>query len=370
MTSKLTNEDLLNKNHKEDNKTLNTSVEPNQEPSLSNNIFKKILKNSYFKFILKKFIFYAFVFWIAVSIAFLIPRLLPGDPLAQLLIPPFGLSDNALERWMERKIQLEAYLGLDQPLLKQYLIFWGELLQGNFGYEYRNLIPVTDLVLPRLKYSLMIVIPVIILSFFIGNYVGAMVGYRKTWYNNFFYYIFVFLQSAPYFWTAYIFTDIFIRRNRWVRPLPPGPNTPLWDSIKLFLLIVGILTLAFSGGWATGARSMMIYETESDYMLYCRKLGFSNQKLRQYGLRNALLPQITGLNLRFNECLGATFIVEFVFSWPGLGWLTIQAMTAQNYTLIIGTFIVNIIIVVLGNFLIDILYGFIDPRIRITGEES
>lgn len=352
-----------------------TLSDPNDRPSLSTSTqisiaIKRILTNSYFKFILKKLIFYSFVFFIAVSVAFFIPRLLPGDPLAQLLIPPAGMSDEALAEWLNRKTELEAYLGLDQPLWKQFLIFWRELLHGNFGYEYRNLIPVTDLVLPRLKFSLMIVIPVIILSFFIGNFVGALVGFKKTWWKNIIYYFFVFLQSAPYFWTAYIFTDIFIRRNHWVHPLPPSANTLFVESLKLFLLIVTILTLTFSGGWATGARSMMIYETESDYMLYCRKLGFSDRKLRQYGLRNALLPQITGLNLRFNECLGATFIIEFVFSWPGLGWLTIQAMTAQNYTLIIGTFIVNIIIVVLGNFLIDILYGFIDPRIRVVEDED
>ncbi|WP_457919941.1 ABC transporter permease [Candidatus Lokiarchaeum ossiferum] len=330
--------------------------------------FTEFFSNSYVKFILKKAVFYLFVFWITVSIAFLIPRLLPGDPLAKLLRPPQGMvTPEALAAWDVRKHEMESYLNLDKSLFMQYLLFWRDFFQGNLGFSYnKELTPVTEVIGPRLIYSLLVVIPVVAGSFLIGNNVGAWAGYRQSKFSMRIYYLFVFLQSAPYFWTAYIFQYIFITKGP-IPLTPPSITTPFVDTLGMYFMIIVLLTLCFSGGWATGARSMMIYETESDYILYCRKLGFEDSKLRKYALRNAMLPQLTGLNLRFNECLGATFIIEYVFAWPGLGALSINAMSSLNYTLMVGTFVVNIIIVVFGNFLIDILYGFIDPRIRITG---
>ncbi|UYP46786.1 hypothetical protein NEF87_003071 [Candidatus Lokiarchaeum ossiferum] len=328
---------------------------------------KSITSNSYFKFILRKALFYAFVFFIAISLAFWIPRMLPGDPIAGLLTPPATVTD--IEAWNERKAVLESYLGLDLPLWQQYLNFLINFLKGDLGYEYINLIPVSDIVRPRLMFSLILVVPTVALTFVLGNSIGAKIGYKPSRKNNIIYYVFVFLQSAPFFWIAYIFFDIFVLGLRWVVADPPSAIDPFFSKFKLFLMCFIILTLAFTGGWATGARSMMIYEADSDYILYCRKLGFTDEKMREYAKRNAMLPQLTGLNLRFNEILGATFIIEFVFNWPGLGWTTIEAMTQQNYTLIVGTFVVNIMIVVIGNFFIDILYGFIDPRIRIGGDK-
>ncbi len=326
-------------------------------------IIKNITSNSYFKFILRKAIFYAIVFFIAISLAFWIPRLLPGDPIASLLQPPHNIKN--IDAWNARKARLEEYLGLDLPLWRQYINFLLNFLKGDLGYEYINLIPVNDIVRPRLIYSLILVVPTVVITFVLGNSIGAKIGYKANKKDNIIYYIFVFLQSAPFFWIAYIFLDIFVLRLHWVVADPPSSIDPFLSKFKLFLMCLIVLILTFSGGWATGARSMMIYETESDYILYCRKLGFTDKKMRQYAKRNAILPQLTGLNLRFNECLGATFIIEFVFNWPGLGWTTIEAMTQQNYTLIIGTFVINIMIIVIGNFIIDILYGFIDPRIRV-----
>lgn len=348
------------------------TIDENDKLTLKSNkekpLLRKIWENSYFKFILKKFGFYIFVFWIAISLAFFIPRLLPGDPLAKLLIPPVNTTD--FEAWNARKKLLESYLGLDKPLWQQYLNFLWDFLHGNLGYEYINLIPVSEVVNPRLKYSLVLVIPVVIVTFILGNLVGAIIGYKRNKKNSIIYYIFVFFQSAPFFWVSYIFMYIVYIKLRWVSLDPPSSIDPFSTKLKLYLLCFTVLCLSFSGGWATGARSMMIYEADSDYILYCRKLGFSNRKMRWYALRNAMLPQLTGLNLRFNEILGATFIIEFVYNWPGLGWTTIEAMTQQNYTLIIGTFVVNIMIVVIGNFIIDILYGFIDPRIRVGGNNK
>ena len=129
------------------------------------------------------------------------------------------------------------------------------------------------------------------------------------------------------------------------------------------------MLLFSTGGWATGMRAMMLYELDSPYLLYSKQLGFRKSLIEAYARRNAILPQVTGLNLRLNELIGATLIVEYVFNYPGLGRVIVESATSQNYPLIVGSFIIIILVTVLGNFLLDILYGLIDPRIR-TGTRN
>ncbi|MFX1409900.1 MAG: ABC transporter permease [Promethearchaeota archaeon] len=338
-------------------------------------IVKNVLNNSYLHFVLKKLAFYVLLVFIAVSLAFLIPRLLPGDPLASIFKPPIGATPEQLEQWYAERAELRRYLGLDKPLLEQYISFWIDFLQFNFGESFSwHFAPVSEVVFIYLPYTLILVIPAIIVTFYLGNWIGAHIGFKKKKTNTFAYYLFIFLQSAPYFWVCLIFFDIFILKYRIV-PYNPTPDLSLDPKVILALLKqywLPFLTLiiCFTGGWATGMRSMTIYELDSDYILFCKKLGFRDRRLRRYAKRNAILPQFTGLNLRFNELVGATLIVEWIFLWPGLGSLTYKAFLSYDYPLIIGTFIITILIIAIGNFIIDITYGFLDPRIKTGGKEG
>ena len=125
------------------------------------------------------------------------------------------------------------------------------------------------------------------------------------------------------------------------------------------------LFIIYVGGWATGMRSMVIHEMDSGYVRYGEQLGFRKSKLMSYAERNAILPQFTGLNLLFNALIGETAILEVIFGWPGVGRMMFDAVLSNDYPLIFGGFLVVMVVVILGNFLIDILYGFIDPRIRV-----
>jgi len=334
----------------------------------------KIIKHNYFKFVLKKVAFYVVVLFIAVTLAFFIPRLLPGDPLRQLITPPPGSSDEAIKEFLRKKAELIKYLGLDKPLLEQYFDFWIHLLKFDLGPSYSwQMEPVISVVKRYLPYTLVLVIPGILITFFIGNWIGGRIGFHKSKKNTFLYYFFIVLQSAPFFWISLLIIDIFIIKLRLV-PYTPAPDFSLDPRILInllnhFWLPFFTLIFCFSGGWATGMRSMTIYELDSDYMLYCEKLGFRKRKLRRYAERNALLPQFTGLNLRLSELIGATLIIEMVFLWPGIGRLTYEAFISLDYPLIIGTFIITILVIVIGNFIIDITYGFIDPRIKAGHED-
>jgi peptide/nickel transport system permease protein len=111
-------------------------------------------------------------------------------------------------------------------------------------------------------------------------------------------------------------------------------------------------------------RAMTIYERQSDYIYYSQQMGFTRNKLRKYAQRNAILPMITGVPAMFGSLIGQTMLVEYVFGWPGLGTLLFSSVQAVDYPLMQGIFVFAVLVVLIGNFLIDILYGFIDPRIR------
>jgi peptide/nickel transport system permease protein len=129
------------------------------------------------------------------------------------------------------------------------------------------------------------------------------------------------------------------------------------------------LFIIYVGGWAAGTRSEIIRERGSGHMLDSEQLGFRKSKLMSYAQKNTMLPQFSSLNLLFNALIGETVILEIVFGWPGIGRIMFDAVLSNDYTLVFGGLLVIMVVVILGNFLIDIVYGFIDPRIR-TGHSD
>jgi len=147
--------------------------------------------------------------------------------------------------------------------------------------------------------------------------------------------------------------------------LIPGWNlTSFIDALRHYALPFLTLLIITTGGWASGMRSMTLYELDSGYILYAKQLGFRKKKLASYAQRNAILPQFTGLNINLNNLIGMTMIIEMVFMWDGLGLLALDAVQARDYSMMLGTFLVTMVVVILGNFLVDIAYAFLDPRIR------
>jgi len=342
------------------------------ESSEKQSTFKKFISNSFLHMAIKKGIFYFVVFFIAITLAFLIPRLVPGNVLEYIYQRPQGTPQAV---WDEEIKQLEEYLGLNYPLPIQYINFLRSFFFGfDLGYStLYHLEPVTNIVERTLPYTLMLVVPVLIITFYIGNWIGARAGYSEKRKNKIPYYIFMILQTAPFFWLGYVFVDLFVLQLNW---FPYGGTVPPWawdwDAISTifdhFWLPFIVLILTNIGGWSTGAYSLMTVEKGEDYLSYANKLGFRDKTMRKYAFRNSMLPQFTGLNLRFNGLIGATLITEVIFQFPGLGATMLLAFKNHDYNLIIGTFIVTIIVVVLGNYLIDMCYAVLDPRIRVGGK--
>ena len=336
-------------------------------------VFQKITTNSFLKLIIRKLIFYFIVFFIAISIAFLIPRI--ANPNYLDLYNQYTYVTP--EQKEALRAQLIKYFAYGEDLWVQYVNFLRnfflhfDLGVAAFGGD--MLIPVTEIVSRALPYTFILVIPTLIVSFFIGNWIGAWVGYKETKPRIVVYWIFIVLQAAPFYWLGYVFFDILIMRLDlfpfWDQSIPTLMWR--WDVLQVvisnFFFLFIMLTACTIGGWSSGARAMMVYEKHTGYIYYGQKLGFKERKLRKYAYRNCILSQFTGLNLRFNGLIGQTLIIERLFNWPGVGDKLIQSAIDGDLAMIMGSFLIIILVIVIGNFIIDICYGILDPRIRVGG---
>ncbi len=327
--------------------------------------------------------FYLIAILIGFTMTFLIPRAMPGNPVDMMLqpqqagLPGLGGGTSPGEGrgadFQRIRGELQEFFGLGMPLHRQYIDFWQRLFRGDLGPSYSFAMrPVSGIVSRALGFSLALVLPVLLISFFIGNWIGSTAAFSQRWGSNSVYYASLFFSQMPFYWFAMLLSFLLALQAGlfpfygWHSPeLTPAWNLGFILNVAWHYTLPFLALLAGSVGiWTVGMWSMTLYEMRSDYILYSQQLGFRRRKLRGYAKRNAMLPQYTGINLVLSGLIGQTMITEIVFGWPGLGTLGFRAVMNRDYPLLMGTFLVTVVIVLLGNFLMDILYGMIDPRIR------
>lgn len=271
----------------------------------------------------------------------------------------------------------EGIFGLDLPAWEQYLNYWAELLQGNLGISvWLFPAPVSQTLWQAVPYTLSLMLPAILLSWWIGNKVGALTARRK-WLDNTLLPAGYLLSATPYMWVAILLVWVMGINLDWF-PVAGGYSFSLRPSLSLSFLL-NLLThwflpflslfLVALGSWAIGMRNVIIYELEADYANYLEALGAPHRLVRRYAYRNALLPQVTGLALQLGTVLGGALVTEVVFAYPGLGYLILQAIQNQDFFLLQGALLFVVIGVLIANFLIDLAYIIVDPRTR-TGLEG
>ncbi len=321
------------------------------------------------RYLARKILIYVVTFWVAVTIDWAIPRFMPGDPIERLLsrMQAQPGSSEALTSYYTKAF------GFDVPIWEQYVNFWKALFHGDLGLSIAHFpTPVSELIMGALPYTLALLVPAILLSFWAGNKVGALAARRKALDNTVLPVSYV-LTATPQMWLGIILAWVFATT---LAVLPVGGAydlslQPTWslEFVRSFLqhwiLPFSALFLVAFGGWAIGMRNMIIYELEADYSNYLASLGAPTKLVRKYAYRNALLPQITGLALALGAVVAGAIVVEIVFSYPGLGTLTLTAIQNRDYFLIQGIFLFLIVGVLLANLIIDIAYVFIDPRTRV-----
>jgi peptide/nickel transport system permease protein len=317
----------------------------------------------------RKLFVYLLTFFVAATIDWLIPRFMPGNPVQSLL----SRSHVTPEALPSLQAYYENLFGLDKPFLQQYANFWVALLHGDLGRSvYLSGSPVTGVIMGAVPYTLALLIPAILLSYWAGNKFGAIAA-RRQLLDNAVLPIGYVLTATPYMWLAIVIAWL-LGSIAGIFPISGGYSYALEPSLTLTFLgsllshwVMPFLSLFLVqfGGWAIGMRNLIIYELDADYSRYLSALGAPSRLIRGYAYRNALLPQVTGLALSLGVVVAGALVTEIVFAYPGLGKLLLAAVQNEDYFLLQGIFLFVIAGVLVANFLVDIAYVVIDPRTRV-----
>jgi len=317
----------------------------------------------------RKLLVYGLTFFVAVTVNWMIPRFMPGDPVASMVARANVAQPQAVAAM---RAYYNDLFGFDEPLLQQYLNFWGALLRGDFGLSiWLFPTPVGTVIGDAVPYTLALVVPSVLLSWVVGNWFGAYAARRRALDNTVLPVGYI-LTATPYMWLAVLLAwglgvvaGVFPVAGGYSFSLQPTWSWAfLLDLLHHWALPFLSLFLVALGGWAIGMRNMIIYELESDYANYLSALGAPSRLIRRYAFRNAVLPQITGLALQLGTIVAGALVTEIVFAYPGLGSLILKAIQNSDFFLLQGTFLFIVLGVLIANFIIDVVYVVVDPRTR------
>ncbi|MBB2976613.1 peptide/nickel transport system permease protein [Microbacterium endophyticum] len=325
-------------------------------------------------FLFKRLGFYLAAAWAAITLNFVIPRLMPGDPSAAIIDQLERVSGQALAP--STLVSIQGLFGdPDQNLFEQYIVYLGQLARFDLGVSIVNFpVPVASLVATGLPWTLMLVGVTTVAAFVIGTSLGVATGWRAgSRFDSIVTPLTTFLSSVPYFWVALLAVWYFGFILGWF-PLSGGydPNLPIAFSFPFALsaLQYGALpaaTIVFSafGGWMLGMRNMTVTTVGEDYVLLAQAKGLSPARVRwRYAARNAMLPQFTGFAMALGGVVGGALLTEIVFSYPGIGYLLFSALQKRDYPVMQGVFLLVTLTVLLANLIADSVYVWLDPRVR------
>ncbi|MDH7487594.1 MAG: ABC transporter permease [Anaerolineae bacterium] len=331
----------------------------------------------YRKYFLNKLLWFLVTFVCAFILNFTLPRLMPGDPVAAIVSRlAQGLSDATGVQAIYQ--QYTELFGTNRPMHEQFFIYVRNVLRGDFGFSFSQYPrTVASVIRSSIWWTVALQFPAIVTGWVIGNTLGALAAYLRGWFDKVLMPVSIFISNFPAFGMAIIMLVIFGVALGWF-PTSGGYGFDLipsfswefmWSVITHYQLPFWSIVLIAIGGQAIGMRSMSIYELNADYVKYARFMGIKDRKIVGYVFRNAMLPQITGLALAIGTMVGGALFAEIIFSYPGLGFTLYNGVMGQDYPLISAATLIITIMVLTANFLIEILYGIIDPRIKAAQAE-
>lgn len=318
------------------------------------------------RYVIKRILLSIPTIFIIILIVFLLIHLAPGDPIS-ILIGEFATVD------VEYMEMMKEELGLNKPLHEQLLLYMQRVLSFDFGYSYRFNSPVATLIAERIAATLLLMLTGLIFAIFVGIILGV-VSSKKPYslIDNFTTISSLIAYSVPVFWLAYIFLLVF---SLYLGLFPAQGMFSLRVELTgidyvldilhhaaLPIFTQGAINLAF---FARLTRSNMIEVMGKDFIITARAKGLDENKVvYRHALKNSLLPVVTLVGIRSGFVLSGSVLVETVFGWPGLGRLLYDSIGARDYPVIMALFIVASITVIIANLITDIIYAFIDPRVR------
>ena len=321
-------------------------------------------------YILRRLGFYLIAAWASLTLNFLIPRSMPGDPASAMFARFQGqLQPEAIDALRE------AFGFTDAPLWEQYLTYVVHVFQGELGTSVAYFpAPVTEVLATGLFWTLLLAGMAVLLAFLFGTLLGMVAAWRRGgWLDSVAPPVLIFLGAFPYFWLAmlglYAFGFVFgwfPLRHAYADHLEPALTLDfLLSVLEHMALPAAAIVLASTGGWMLGMRNTMIAVLSEDYITMAQAKGLPARRVMfSYAARNALLPNVTGFGMALGFVLSGSLLTEIVFSYPGTGYLLIQAVRNQDYPLMQGLFLTITFAVLGANWLVDILYVWLDPRTR------
>ncbi|MBO1042347.1 ABC transporter permease [Brucella pituitosa] len=309
-------------------------------------------------YVLRKFLFFVLAVLLASILIFLLIRAAGGNVASVIL------GKNATVEAIEA---LMAEFGFDRPLSVQYFDWIGGLLQGDFGKSFLTKEPVLDMVLERLSVSVPLALGGLLLALLIaiplGTYAARDVG---TPFGTLLTLTSQIGIAVPVFWAGMLLSVLFGVKLGW---LPTGGWVAWSDdwlgALRSMVLPVLALGLILSAGLIRFVRSAVLDVMNHDYVRTARAFGMTrSEALLQVGLRNAALPIVTVVGLQVAELIGGAVVIEMVFSLPGIGRLIVTNVAAREVIVVQSTVMMVIVFVIFVNFMVDMLYGLLDPRVR------
>ncbi len=331
----------------------------------------------YKKYYTNKIIWYLITLAIAVVLNFILPRLMPGDPVSAIAARAVdGMTDStAIQAVYE---DYAEKFGVNLPMSTQFLIFIKNALRGDFGVSFSQYPrTVGNIIASSVWWTVCLQLPAILLGWILGNVLGAVSAYKKGIFDKGILPAFLFMSNVPAFGMATVLLYIFSLKLG-LAPSSGGYGFDLIPSasITFFRSVLAHYQLPFwsvvlitVGGQAIGMRSMSIYELNADYVKYSRFMGIKDRKIVGYVFRNAMLPQITGLAMSIGTMIGGALVAEIIFSYPGLGTTLLAAVKGRDYPLISACTLIITIMVLLANLIVELIYGVIDPRIKAAQQD-
>ena len=324
------------------------------------------------KYLLRQIGLYLLAAWASLTLNFILPRMMPGDPVTALM----GRMHGRLKPGEIEAIK-QAYGFTSGPILDQYFQYLSHALRGDFGISISSYpAKVSAIISTGFAWTVLLGVVTLVISFVLGSALGVVISWRRGGFlDSLLPGLSGFVGSFPYFWLAMVALYFLGFKLGWFPMshaysdyLSPGLTWEYIGSVLYHMILpAGTIILVSVGGWMMGMRSTMIAVLNEDYITMAEAKGLSQRTVMfRYAMRNALLPNITQFGMSIGFVLAGQLLTEMVFSYPGLGFYLVRSVTNLDYPLMQALFLMITLAVLVANLLVDVLYVQLDPRVRVS----
>lgn len=318
------------------------------------------------RYIISRAIQIIITFFIVITIIFFLFRIIPSNPTSFLLTPSMT---------PEAKETIRTQFGLDEPITVQYYLYMKNFFKGNFGNSFYSGRPIMNIIKERMLNSIFLITTAVLLSYLIGITIGKAIAWKRGSKTEkvfvaiglWFYTTFTPWLGIMILWIFAFKLKLFplggmIDPEKWI--LAPSLTEKILDMAHHLILPLATYVLLWFGGYMLLMRNSMLETLKEDYIITARAKGLKEKIIRdKHAARNAMLPIVTAFSISISFSIGGAVLIETIFSWPGIGRTIVEATLRQDYPLVQGAFAVITIVVLIANFIADIVYAYLDPRI-------